>query len=275
MKPILKWAGGKGTLVNNLKSFIPEFSEDTYFHEPFVGGGAFFFNLEPSKGTINDINHRLINFYRIVKKRPEQLIDAASEYQKYVTDKDVYYDLRKEFNSEKINKLTSAALFLYFNKTAYNGLYRENSQGQFNVPIGRYKNPTIVNEERIRTASKLLKNIKIFCNDYEYVLSVAKEGDICYFDPPYYQEDMNNKFTDYSKNGFTFEDHVRLKELCEKLTDKEVFFILSNSNAPIIVDMFKEANFDIGLVTKKWMISCNTSSRRKMIEIIVHNFSAF
>jgi len=273
MKPILKWAGGKGTLVRDIKLFLPEFSEDTYYHEPFFGGGALFFELEPKKGTINDINERLINFYRIVKKSPEKLIDAASEYQKYVNDKDAYYDLREEFNSKKISKLNSAALFLYFNKTSYNGLYRENSSGQFNVPIGRYKNPVVVNKKRIRNASKLLKKIKIYCRDYEYVFNLAKEGDICYLDPPYYQENMNNKFTNYSKNGFTFEDHVRLKKLCEKLNDKGVFFILSNSNTKKIVDIFEEAQFDIGLVTKKWMISCNASSRKNVKEILVHNIS--
>jgi len=141
------------------------------------------------------------------------------------------------------------------------------------VPIGKYKNPKIINKNRIFKASELLKNIELYCKDYKYVLSKAKEGDVVYFDPPYYQDNMNNKFTDYSKNGFTFIDHVKLKNLCLKLNDRGVFFILSNSNSKRIVDMFDEAGFDIGLVTKKWMISCNASSRNNVKEILVHNFS--
>jgi len=272
LKPILKWAGGKGTLLTGIEIFLPPDISNKTYHEPFLGGGALFFRLEPKKGTLNDINKRLINFYKIVKMKPDELINDAMKYQKYANDKNTYYDLRKEFNSNKISNLKSAALFLYFNKTAYNGLYRENSNGEFNVPIGKYKNPKIVNKTKIKEASKLLKNMNLYCTDFEYILKVAKTGDFCYLDPPYYQQDNNNKFTDYSKNGFTLNDHKRLNKLCVELNDKGVFFILSNSSAPKIVKMYKEEGFDIGKVTKKWMISCNASSRKDVKEILVHNY---
>ena len=182
MKPILKWAGGKSSLIQDIKMFLPKDIEKRKYHEPFFGGGALFFDLEPKKGTINDVNEKLINFYKIVKEQPESLILEASAYQKYATDVEKYYELREEFNDSNLSDLKSAALFLYFNKTAYNGLYRVNSQNKFNVPIGKYKKPNIVNKKRIREASKILKNIEILCEDFIYIEKKSSEGDFCYFD---------------------------------------------------------------------------------------------
>jgi len=178
MKPILKWAGGKSSLIQDIKMFLPKDIEKRKYHEPFFGGGALFFDLEPKKGTINDVNEKLINFYKIVKEQPESLILEASAYQKYATDVEKYYELREEFNDSNLSDLKSAALFLYFNKTAYNGLYRVNSQNKFNVPIGKYKKPNIVNKKRIREASKILKNIErnaLRINSDNYVVYIDKE----------------------------------------------------------------------------------------------------
>jgi len=273
MKPILKWAGGKSSLINDIKKYIPPDIYNRKYHEPFLGGGALFFEVEPIKGTINDINNRLMNFYKIVKERPEELIKEASKYQKYSTNTEIYYELRDEYNKDNISDIESAALLLYLNKTAYNGLYRVNSQNIFNVPIGKYKNPTIVNKKRIRDASLILKNIEILHTDFTYILDKADEGDFCYFDPPYYQPEAN-KFKDYSQNGFNYDDHKRLCETCVKLTEKKVFFILSNSNNPTIKNMYKKENFEVIEVDNKWMISCNASSREKITEILVHNTSS-
>jgi len=268
LKPILKWAGGKGSLLDELKKYSPKHYNE--YHEVFVGGGALFFNLTPRKGTINDINKKLINFYKKVKKRPEELIEKALEYTKYATDKEKYYKLRIRFNDESIDNLEQAALFLYFNKTAYNGLYRVNSNGHFNVPIGKYKNPTIVNKNRIRDASKILRNIKILNKDFSYITKYAKKGDFCYFDPPYYQN-KKNKFSDYSKFGFSLDDHIRLCEVCFDIHKKGVRFVLSNSNAPEIIEMYDEKGFKREFVDSKWMISCNAATRKKVQEIVVSN----
>lgn len=271
MKPILKWAGGKRGLLSDIKKYLPDDINERTYHEIFIGGGALFFNLEPKNGTINDVNKKLINFYKVVKNNPTKLISVAEDYQKYAKDEKKYYLLRDEFNYNNNGNIKSAALFLYFNKAAYNGLYRENSKGYFNVPIGRHKNPKIVNSTRIMNAHNLLKHIKIHCSDFEYILDNVKEGDVCYLDPPYYQSNMVNKFTDYSKNGFTFDDHIRLKNVCVELNKKGAFFILSNSNAPKIVNLYKQEGFKIVKVKKKWMISCNTESRKEVKEIIVMN----
>lgn len=273
MKPILKWAGGKSSLIKDIKEYLPKDYQTRAYHEAFLGGGALFFNLMPKKGSINDINERLMNFYEIVKLKPYELINETSKYQKYVTDKKMYYDLRDEFNKDNLNKIKSASLLLYLNKTAYNGLFRVNSSNNFNVPIGKYSNPTLVNEQRILNASKALQNIEIYSTEFNYINKIAKEGDICYFDPPYYQSEAN-KFTDYSKNGFTLDDHKRLCKLCSNLNEREIFCIISNSNSEIIVNMYKNEGFDIVRVDNKWMISCNTSSRKKMTEVIIHNISS-
>jgi DNA adenine methylase len=274
MKPLLRWAGGKGSLLNDIKNYMPADISKISFHEPFVGGGALFFDIEPKKGTINDINKRLINFYKVVKKSPDKLIAKANEYQKYVQDKEMYYVLREEFNDDKnINNITSAALFLYFNRAGYNGLYRVNSKNQFNVPIGRHSNPTIVNISKIKQANKVLKNIKIHSKDFKYISNEAKEGDFCYFDPPYYQPKINTKFTDYSKDGFSLKDHERLKNICITLNEKGVYFILSNSNAKKIIDMYSDVTFKIEKVTNRWMISCNSATRKIVEEILVNNIN--
>lgn len=275
MKPILKWAGGKSSLLKNIKSFLPADIKERNYHEPFVGGGALFFNIEPKGGTINDINRRLINLYNFVKKKPNDLIEKANEYQQYVKDKKMYYILRKKFNDDKTDSLTSAALFMYFNRAAYNGLFRVNLKNEFNVPIGKHRNPIIVNEQKIKQASIILKKIKIYSKDFSYIEKVAKKGDFCYFDPPYYQADIKKKFTDYAKGGFTLEDHERLKKICLKLNDKGVYFILSNSNANKIMDMYGDAPFEIGKVTNKWMISCNSATRKNVEEILIYNSNNF
>jgi len=275
MKPILKWAGGKNALIKNIKQHFPSDMTERNYHEPFVGGGAVFFYLEPLKGTINDANERLMTFYRMVKTEKDILINEAEKLQPFACDPDVYYTLREEFNSSEIDDLRKSALFLYFNKAAYNGLYRENSNGGFNVPIGRHKNPRIVDRIKIENAHKLLQNVELFNEDFSYVKSQAVDGDFCYLDPPYYQSNKQNTFTDYTKNGFSFLDHRRVKQLCVDLDRKGVYFILSNSNTPEIVDLYSSEGFDIEFVTKKWMISCNASTRKNVQEIIVHNFSSF
>jgi len=275
MKPILKWAGGKSSILKFIKKYLPPNLDQRMYYEPFFGSGALFFDIKPNKGVISDINKKLINFYDVIKNYPDKLIAKAVKYEKYNTNSKKYYEFREIFNKQKLDNIESAALFLYLNKTCYNGLYRENSNGQFNVPIGRYKNPKIVNKMKIKEASKILKNIDMVSNDFQFIEKIVKPGDICYFDPPYYQPEINNKFTSYSKEGFNYNDHMRLKNLCVKLNDIGAYFILSNANNSEIINLYKKEKFEIVSITKKWMISCNVETRKNAEEIIILNTNSF
>jgi DNA adenine methylase len=267
--PILKWAGGKRQLLPDIISLFPKNYSKLPYHEPFVGSGAVYFAIEPKMGTINDINEYLINFFRIVRDYPDDLISKASEY-KY--EKKTYYKLRSRFNEEIITDIERAALFLYFNKTGFNGLWRVNSQGKFNVPFGRYKNPTIVPADKIRKASRLLKKIKIYCTDFNYILEASKEGDLCYFDPPYEPVSETAYFTSYTANGFNMKAQERLSDICHKLDNRGVFFVLSNSHVKQIVDLYDgNPNFEIKVIQARRLINSKADKRGLIKEILVTN----
>lgn len=267
--PILKWAGGKRQLLPEILGLFPSKYQDLTYHEPFVGSGAVFFKINPKKGSINDINPDLINLFKIVRDKPEKLIQKASEYP---YNKDVYYMLRDRFNEEKLSDLERASLFLYFNKTGFNGLYRVNSKGKFNVPFGRYTNPTIVPETKIRQASRLLKDINILNTDFTYIVDYANEGDLCYFDPPYEPVSETAYFTSYSPDGFDLNEQIRLCDTCVKLHDKGVYFVLSNSHVKQIVDMYSEhKGFTLKVVEARRSINSNADKRGPVKEILVTN----
>ena len=244
-----------------------DFREKRY-HEPFFGGGAVFFKAEPISGTISDINPRLMNFYKVVRDKPESLIELASEYR---YDRDEFYARRDEFNLRPDDKVRDAALLLYLNKTCYNGLYRVNLKGEFNVPFGRYKDPLIVNEGRIREGSKHLSKVDILCQDFSYILEEAREGDLCYLDPPYYPSSKTANFTDYSENGFVKSDQVRLRDVCSKLDERGVFFILSNSDTDIIKKLYDNEEFSIIPLRTNRNISRKVSSRTSGYELLITN----
>lgn len=269
MDPILKWAGGKRRLIPEILAlFPPDYRKRTY-HEPFLGGGAVFFKIRPKLGTINDINPRLMNFYKVVRDNPEELIEMASQYP---YDEETYYKLRDRFNHPGLSNIEKASLLLYLNKTAYNGLYRVNSKGEFNVPFGRYRNPTIVPKQRIRTASKILKNVKILCADFSYIKNYANKGELCYLDPPYQPVSSTANFTSYSLDGFDFSDQIRLRDACVELHDKKVYFVLSNGYAKKIIDIYKEINpFRMEIVKARRAISSKASTRGPVNEILVTN----
>jgi DNA adenine methylase len=267
--PILKWAGGKRQLIPDVLGLFPSHYRELCYHEPFVGSGAIFFHIKPKKGSINDINSDLINFFKIVRDRPEELIQKALEHP---YDKEIYYKLRDRFNEEELSDLERASLFLYFNKTGFNGLYRVNSKGKFNVPFGRYKNPTIVPETKIRQASELMKNIDILNTDFTYIVDYADEGDLCYFDPPYEPVSETAYFTSYSANGFDLGEQLRLRDTCEKLNDKGVLFVLSNSHVKQIVDMYSQnKDFSIKVVEARRSINSKADKRGPVKEILVTN----
>lgn len=265
--PILKWAGGKRKLSDEIISLMPKDYRKRVYHEPFFGGGAVFFQIKPKKGSINDVNKHLINFYRIVRDKPDELVETARQYP---YEKEVYYELRDRFNHEEITDVEQAALLLYFNKTGFNGLYRVNSKNEFNVPFGRYKNPTIVPEDRIYEASELLKDVEIFNKDFTYIIDYSNTGDLVYFDPPYLPVSDTSDFTSYSSDGFSYDDQLMLVDTCNKLDEKGVYFVLSNSNVKVLVDKYEE-HFTVHTVQAARSINSKASKRGAVNEILVSN----
>ena len=269
MRPLLKWAGGKRSLVKRIVGLFPDDHRGRRYHEPFFGGGAVFFHVEPEGGTINDINPRLMNFYRVVRERPRELIEEASKYR---YEEEEYYMRRDRFNSAGLSDVEDAALLLYLNKTAYNGLYRVNSRGEFNVPFGRYENPTIVNERSIGRTSRLLRNVEIFSGDFSYVLDVAGEGDLCYLDPPYHPASETSNFREYSAYGFEMPDQERLRDMCVELDRMGVTFVLSNSDTEAVRGLYGEAEgFEVVSLRTRRMISSKVSSRASGIDLLITN----
>jgi DNA adenine methylase len=238
------------------------------YHEPFIGGGAIFFKIEPIVGSINDINPRLMNFYKIVRDYPHELISKTLSF-KY--NKKEYYKLREQFNAPPENAVEDAALLLYLNRTCYNGLYRVNSKGKFNVPFGKYKNPKIVHKKRIIKASNLLQKIDIKNEDFSYIIDSVKKKDVCYFDPPYIPVSKTANFTNYSKKGFKIQDHKRLRDLCIKLDDKKVRFIQSNSNTDLVRELYDGTGFKLIPLKTKRLISSKISSRNSGNDLLIVN----
>lgn len=289
-EPVLKWAGGKRQLLDELIGLMPIDFRKRALHEPFFGGGALTFYVEPKKGTINDINEKLINFYIVLRDFTEELIEDAK---KHKNEKEYYYQAREEYNKlatskwfrefvkrkftitsevDKKNSIRLASLLLYLNKTAYNGLYRENKKGEFNVPFGRYRNPKIVDEKRLREASKVLKNLEIYNEDFSYILDVAKPGDIVYFDPPYHPVSETANFTQYSKEDFSWEDQVRLRDVCVELHERGVFFLLSNSYTEPVLRLYENIpEFEVIIVHAKRAINSKADRRGPVKEILVTN----
>ena len=271
MRPLLKWAGGKRSLVERIQSYFPDDLEVRSYHEPFMGGGAVFFSLEPKRGSVNDINPRLMNFYRVVRDSPEELIEVAGVYR---YDKEEYYRLRSRFNTHPVDPVEDAALLLYLNKTGYNGLYRVNSKGEFNVPFGRYKDPAIVHPERTLKASRLLRDVDIRCGDFLYLLETAEAGDLCYLDPPYMPVSRTAHFTDYSAGGFTEEDQRRLRGTCVELDSRGVVFVQSNSDTELVRGLYRGTGFELVSLRTLRMISSKVSSRSKGHDLLITNSRA-
>jgi len=273
-EPILKWAGGKRGLLREIIALMPRDFRDRTFHEPFFGGGAVTFWIEPKGGTINDINTKLINFYVVVRDHVDELIEDARNHR---YEKDYFYRARAEFNEMvrkgfKIPNVRLASLLLYLNKTAFNGLYRENRRGEFNVPFGRYKNPRIVDEERLRRASEVLKRLEIYNEDFSYILRVAKPGDLVYFDPPYYPLSETANFTSYSKDSFGYKDQKRLRDVCLKLHRRGVYFVLSNSYVEPVLQLYKDIDeFEMFKVYAKRPINSKADRRGAVPELLVTN----
>lgn len=292
-KPFLKWAGGKTQLINEIENNIPKHFKDSEFTyiEPFVGSGAILFwmlNHFPNikKAIINDINSDLINTYKVISEHPEKLISVLSllqnEYYSFKTIQEkksaYYYTKREIFNSRKSDKITQAALFIFLNRTCFNGLYRVNKNNEFNVPMGSYKKPTICDSENIRAVSKALQKVEILCGDFEQTIKYAGKNSLFYFDPPYKPLNSTSNFNSYAKDDFNDEQQKRLKAFCTKLDNEGHKWILSNSDVKGFDNnnnFFDElySDFVIKRVKANRRINSVASKRGELFELLITNYT--
>jgi len=274
IKPIIKWAGGKRQLIPQMITNLPE-KWNTYF-EPFAGGLAMIVALRNmgriSKAVIGDTNPELISLYIEVRDNPEGLIEAMKSIQ-YINERESYLSARKRFNAirgTEENRTDRSALFIYLNRHCFNGLWRVNSMGEFNVPFGRYSNPSLPDAAQIMGLSKILQGVDIRYCDFETTLSDVQPGDFVYLDPPYEPVTRTSNFTSYTKNGFTPLDQMRLRDVCRKLDSLGVMFMVSNSLSPSIMELYSE--FTIKKVGANRSINRDGRGRTGMTELLITNY---
>ena len=265
--PVIKWVGGKSQLLDTILPMVPEnFGK---YYEPFAGGAALFFALKPKKAVLNDFNPQLINLYKQIRNKPEKLKNKLMRLEKsHDGTKEFYEQRRAEFNgclSRHSNSIKSAALMVYLNKAGFNGLYRLNKRGEFNVAFGKRKKVRLFEEENFDCVSNLLKNTELMTGDFEAACKGCKKGDFVFFDSPYF-----NTFDTYQKDGFSEADHRRLKTLFDELTRKGVYCMLTNSNEQFIKDLYSD--YHIKVVGVKRNIN-RDSSKRTGQEVIITNYN--
>jgi len=275
-KPFVKWVGGKRQLLKQFRLmdlYPPEqFNVKTgrYF-EPFVGGGAVFFDLLPEKSFLSDLNSELVITYIIVTNDVDKLINSLKKY-KY--EKDFFLKVRS-LQPKQLPNVEIASRFIYLNRTCFNGMYRVNSKGEFNVPFGKYSNPLICDEVNLRRVSKALQNVEINCQDYKMIIKKARKGDFVYFDPPYYPINKTSSFTTYTKEAFLDKEQIELRDAYLKLHKKGCFVMLSNSNTPFINKIYNEIEkygIKINEVLAGRAINSKGTKRGKITEILVTNY---
>jgi DNA adenine methylase len=272
--PLLKWAGGKRQLRFELTRLLPD-RFDTYF-EPFIGGGALLAELANQgrldRAVIGDKNPELINLYRVVKRDPDGLTRALL-HEKFRNDEESFRRLKVEFNAligSGRRPLDRAALLVYLNKHSYNGLWRVNRKGHYNVPFGKYARLSLPSHESLLAFSRMLESVTLMHADFEQVVRTAKRGDFVYFDPPYQPLSKTACFTDFTTGGFPFDDQQRLARIFRRLSDKAVQLMLSNSQTPEIEGLYD--GFSIHTVPAKRFINCNGQKRTGASELIITNY---
>lgn len=278
LKPFTKWTGGKRQLLPELTRLMPK-EYGTYF-EPFVGGGALLFEVQPTKAVINDFNTELVYAYKAIKNTPDELIELLDEHQlnNEKNGKEYYLKIRELDRTDAINQMSElerAARLMYMLRVNFNGLYRVNSKNQFNVPYGRYKNPKILDAELITDISKYLNEneITILNGDFEKCVESAKTGDFVYFDPPYAPVSATSAFTSYTHEGFGTAEQIRLRDVFVDLTQKGVRVMLSNSDVGAIRELYENIEgVNITVVNATRMINSDASKRGKINELIIRNY---
>jgi len=292
-KPFIKWVGGKRQLIDSIdKRLFPIFSttKGIKYVEPFVGGGAVFFHImqkyrDVVKGAvICDVNTDLINAYKVIKEQPSDLVKSLREMEnKYYSlssdeqKQELFYEIREKYNHCDNDSITNTMYLIFLNRTCFNGLYRVNAKGEFNVPAGRYKHPLICDEETIIADSKCLKDVTILNGDFEITEEYANENTFFYLDPPYRPLDATSSFTSYSKDKFDDNDQKRLKLFIDRITEKKSDIMLSNSDGmgknpdDNFFDVMYE-NYNINRVVAKRSINANPNKRGKLTELLITNF---
>ncbi len=271
VSPVVKWVGGKRQLLGEIIPLIPKsFSS---YAEPFLGGGAVLFALQPNKAIINDLNSDLITMYKVIKEHPDELI---ADLGTHINSQPYFYSLRDIDRDKEAYSLLSdvkkASRLIYLNKTCYNGLFRVNSAGEFNTPFGHYKNPNIVNEPVIRAVSNYFNKAQItfFSQDFAKVLDTLKKGCFVYLDPPYDPVSDTASFTGYNKGGFDRDEQLRLKECCDFLTKRNIKFMLSNSATEYIKDIY--CDYNITFVKATRAVNSDGAKRGAVDEVIIRNY---
>ena len=272
-QPFLKWAGGKRKLIPIIKDFLPV--KYTQYYEPFLGAGAVLFSIQPKKAVINDTNSELINCYQALKENPEELLRLCQQH-KDRNSKEHYYKLRAIDRSDDFKCRSSverAARVIYLNKTCFNGLFRVNSSGQFNVPYGNYSNPSIAEHAVIKAVSAYLNNanVRILEGDFEQAVATARKGAFIYFDPPYHPISDTSSFTGYSIGRFGEKEQIRLKDACDKLSDRGCQVLISNSSASFIRSLYDDSRYEIVEVKASRVINAVASKRGKISELLIYN----
>ena len=272
-QPFLKWAGGKRQLLPAIKEYLPK--KFTQYYEPFVGAGAVLFSLQPKKSIINDTNSELINCYQVIKDNPEELLELCQEHREK-NSKQHFYSLREQDRRDDFKErspLERAARIIYLNKTCFNGLFRVNSSGQFNVPYGNYSNPVIADPAVISSVSVYLnqRDVRILEGDFAQAVSTARKGAFIYFDPPYHPISDTSSFTGYSIDGFGEKEQIRLKEVCDKLTERGCQVLVSNSSAAFIQKLYSDPKYEIVEVKASRAINAVASKRGRINELLIHN----
>lgn len=289
-KPFVKWVGGKTQLLDEVQKSLPanlcQYSNLTYI-EPFIGGGAVLFWIlqeypNISRAIINDINKELICTYKVIKNNVQGLICRLENLQFQYKSRDLeerksfFLEQRRLFNTKDISDIETAALFIFLNKTCFNGLYRVNSKGEFNVPHGKYANPKICDKDNLVAVSRLLQRVDIYCGDFADTEKFANDNTIFYLDPPYKPLSETSSFTSYSKDGFNDEEQIRLRDFCRRISQKNAMFIASNSDPKeeTTGDSFFEQiyhQFEIKRVSATRLINANPNNRGFVSEIMISN----
>ncbi len=293
-KPFVKWVGGKTQLLKDIKRSLPSDllqNEDILYVEPFVGGGAVLFWIlqqfpNIKKAVINDINPHLITTYKVIKYQPDKLIAQLETIQNEyipldeVGRKNYYLKKRDIYNLSSLSDVEVAALFIFLNRTCFNGLYRVNSKGKFNVPHGRYANPKICDKDTILADSKILQKVEILCGDFSETIIYATPNALFYFDPPYKPLSKTSSFNSYAKEEFDDSEQIRLRDFCHEISVCKAHFILSNSdvkgndkNNNFFDDIYKAYTIKRVMATR--MVNANSSKRGKLSELMISNITEY
>ncbi|MGN0467386.1 MAG: DNA adenine methylase [Acutalibacteraceae bacterium] len=269
--PVVKWVGGKRQLLDKISPLLPK--RITNYCEPFLGGGAVLFSIQPSKAIVNDLNNELITVYEVIRDDVEALIESLKKHENTSTYFYTIRDMdRNRETYQSMSKIEKASRLLFLNKTCFNGLFRVNSSGEFNSPYGHYKNPNIVNEPVLRAVNKYFNSsdISFYSEDFNETLKRVGKGWFVYLDPPYDPVSDTANFTGYNKGGFDKNEQIRLKQCCDDLTSRGVKFMLSNSATDFIKDLYK--NYNINIIKAKRVVNSDAKKRGEIEEVLITNY---